>query len=295
MLRDSLLGFPLNLRSLRRVLVGCTPHSRRKRASGSSLSATLPYGSIRPCRTSPSVGQNRLVLPSLSVPVREPSSRFCPLREAEHSDVWRTRTGGISYVRSSCGRVASPVPFVTLRHRTVPFHVMIKRQARRRRGVGYGASPFRPTGAHSTSTDLVQDDTRWGSPPLPGRIPRTVPINTDAAPPYRLQVHRSSPRPSSQNPLVRLRRLPPCLLRPGRRPAGSIQRRSTIIISVALPPRLPSVFQRFRTRSNSTWVGPTGTLTPSAFKRFAKKESASRTCIDEAETRRGRPVGATCP
>ena len=60
---------------------------------------------------------------------------------------------------------------------------MIRRQARRRTVVGYGASSFRLTGAHSTSTDVIQDDTRWGAPPPPGRIPRAGAINTDAAPP----------------------------------------------------------------------------------------------------------------
>ena len=173
---------------------------------------------------------------------------------------------------------------------------MTRRQARRQRGVGYGATPFRPTSAHTTSTDAIQGETRWGAPPPPGQILRTVAIDTDAAPPYRLKVRRSTPRPSSRNPLVRLRRLSPFfLLRLGRRPAGSIQRRSTIILSGEPPPRPPFVPLRFRTRSDSTWAGPMGTSTPFASKIFSEKESASRTGIAEAETRRGRLVGVTCP
>ena len=93
-----------------------------------------------------------------------------------------------------------------------------------------------------------------GAPPPPGRILRTVAINTDAAPLCRLRV------------LLSL-----CLLSlPGGRPAGSIGRRSTHIVSAAPPPKLPFVPLWSRTRSSNMFVGLIGTLTLYASKKSAK-------------------------
>ena len=250
-LRDSFLGFPPNFLGRRRVPVGRTLPSRYPselgRSGQSSSSRPCPFGRVRSCN----VLRDR---PDISTCGRGERAIF-------------------SYVPSSFGHVAPPVPCVYFRYRTVPLHVIIKRQARRLRGVGYGATPLRLTGADGTSTDAIQGETRWGAPPPPGRILRTVAINTGAAP----SISPESPPLDPTYFISEPARAPPTT--PAMPPSASgsasrwvnpakeydhLHRQSPTEASLRYS-AVPHPVEQWGT-------GPIGTLKPSVSKRFSKKE-----------------------